>query len=83
MKPHGKRVGAQRTGMSAEDLQALQRMVSGALRDTMNAHGPVGPPDIGSATKRIVGTIAGNFCFRRLEPTHQPPKAKRRLALST
>jgi hypothetical protein len=39
------------------DTNSLERAIAGALRDTINTHGPITPPWIGSAVKRIVGNL--------------------------
>lgn len=36
------------------------RRISGALKQTINAHGPITPNFIGSATKRIYGSLLSN-----------------------
>ena len=42
------------------DETAMMRIVSGAIRDTINQHGPITKIWIGSASKRIVKQIMGN-----------------------
>lgn len=44
----------------------LERLVSGALTASINAHGPVRLADLGSAAKRVAGQIRG-------ELTQNPP----------
>lgn len=41
------------------DRQDLERAVLGALRDAINAHGPITAQTLTSATKRIVGQVWG------------------------
>lgn len=41
-----------------DDLNRLDRAITGALRDTIYAHGPITPHHIGSAVKRIRSAIA-------------------------
>jgi hypothetical protein len=36
------------------------KRISGALKQTINAHGPITPTFIGSATKRIYGSLLSN-----------------------
>lgn len=36
------------------------KRISGALKQTINAHGPITPQYIGSATKRIYGSLLDN-----------------------
>lgn len=36
------------------------KRISGALKQTINAHGPITPTFIGSATKRIYGSLLNN-----------------------
>jgi hypothetical protein len=35
----------------------LERAIAGALRSSIKDHGPIGPKEIGSATKRILGNL--------------------------
>lgn len=44
------------------DKEMLQRLVVGALRDAINAHGPVDRTRIGSAAKRITGSLHRTLC---------------------
>ena len=37
--------------------QRLAKLISGAIRSTIDAHGPIGHVQIGSATKRIMAAI--------------------------
>jgi hypothetical protein len=39
------------------DRAAAERAITGALRSTINDHGPITHPVIGSATKRILGAL--------------------------
>jgi hypothetical protein len=39
------------------DKAAVERAVTGALRSTINDHGAIGPPIIGSAVKRVLGAL--------------------------
>jgi len=54
-----------------KDRVALQRTITGALKDTINSHGVIDSDLIGSATKRIFGAISGNFEWSR-KNTKQP-----------
>jgi hypothetical protein len=40
-----------------EDRAKLERRIAGALRSTIDAHGPITKMWIGSATKRVVSEI--------------------------
>ena len=42
---------------NALDPDPIERKIMGALRSSIDAHGPITKELIGSATKRIVGTI--------------------------
>lgn len=42
---------------TASQRKALEKRISGALRMTIAAHGPIGLEEIGSATKRLYGTL--------------------------
>ena len=43
--------------LSLVDRTAAERAIAGALRSTINDHGPIGPPVIGSAVKRVLGAL--------------------------
>lgn len=43
-----------------EDKRKTTRKISGALKQTINAHGPITKELIGSATKRIYGNLLMN-----------------------
>lgn len=43
--------------LSAVPADDLERALAGALRSAIKAHGPIGPENIGSAVKRIVGQL--------------------------
>lgn len=47
----------------AEDIQKhpLHPVVVGALKDAINAHGPITRENIGSAAKRIVSQVEGYY----------------------
>jgi len=45
--------------------ESLERMVSGALRSCIDAHGPITRHRIGSAAKRIAHQIAADLAGRR------------------
>jgi hypothetical protein len=44
------------------DKDTLQRLVAGALKDTLNAHGKVDRSNIGSLSKRIAGALHRTLC---------------------
>lgn len=46
--------------LEALDRNTLERITSGALRDTVNAHGPITRDLTGSASKRIAAQIEGH-----------------------
>lgn len=37
--------------------KVLESKIAGALKDTINVHGPITKVNLGSAIKRIIGTI--------------------------
>ena len=43
---------------AAEQIESLERAITGALRATIRDHGPITPEHIGSAVKRIIGQLA-------------------------
>ncbi len=47
------------------DNRSLERAIAGALRATINDHGPIDLAGIGSAVKRVVGNLA-NARFEKL-----------------
>lgn len=42
-----------------DDPQMLYKVIHGSLQGSINDHGPIDRPYIGSATKRLVGQIRG------------------------
>jgi hypothetical protein len=55
----------------------IERQISGALRDTINAHGPIDVKLIGSAAKRVYGVLYGG----NEAPAPEPPVNGHRLPL--
>jgi hypothetical protein len=41
--------------------EKLHKIIAGALRDSINMHGPINKRDIGSAAKRIAGQLKPFF----------------------
>lgn len=46
------------------ERRRLERLVAGALRSTIDAHGPITRKWIGSATKRVVSTLEAERALR-------------------
>lgn len=40
-------------------MMRIEGRIVGALRSAINAHGPIGHENVGSATKRIMGNLVG------------------------
>ena len=59
-----------------DNIDALQRVISGELRTTINAHGSIGSEQIGSATKRVAGQVAANFRFDKRVSRNAPRRPK-------
>lgn len=60
----------------ARELQAdndhrngLERAIAGALRATIHDHGPITPDKIGSAVKRVIGSLANTTVWDRPSST--------------
>ena len=48
---------SQNDAVIREDLAALERAVTGAIRSAIHDHGPINVTQIGSAVKRVVGNL--------------------------
>ena len=65
---------AVRTVLRPMDHDRLLRVVSGALKDAIESHGPITKDSVPSAAKRILGSVAGvvlQIADRPVEPRHQ------------
>jgi hypothetical protein len=45
--------------MASDPDSAVKTIIAGALRDTINAHGPIDNAHLGSATKRVLRQLQG------------------------
>lgn len=50
------------------ELDRITRVVSGALKSTIDAHGPITEKFISSASKRLANQIFSDFCGKK--PRH-------------
>ena len=50
--------------------QRLNKIIVGGLRDAIRIHGPITKLLIGSAAKRIVGTLSGTLVGKEISSEH-------------
>lgn len=53
--------------LDIENRSDVEKIIAGALKSTINVHGPITPEWIGSASKRIYGQLRGLAKLQRKE----------------